>query len=186
MSPIERGRFFEREVLGCNPWLYESFASCHQIGFDDAVELVLSKQPNFWNPLHPPTEKGKALIESIGSNLRKELIGYLPWVSERVVSSTGLYIALGTAADYFYQTDAIVCCDLGEVAPIVTIDFKLHDNHKDFPRENHVVITEAHFSGITKSGKPRLEIIAGVIADHIIEQLKGLGWLSSGRQSRAS
>jgi 5-hydroxyisourate hydrolase-like protein (transthyretin family) len=187
MSPIERGRFFEEEVLGWNKWLCEPFASCHPLGFDDAVELVLSKQPDSWDPLNPTTLKGKHLLESIRKVIKEETEGrYLPWVSSRLSSSTGLYVALHTAADYYHQTDAIVCCDLGEVAPIVTIDFKLHDKHKDFPRENHVVITEAHFSGITKGGKPRLEIIAGVIADHLLEQLKDLGWLSSGRQSRAS
>lgn len=187
MSPIERGRFFEGEVLGWNQWLGEPFVSCRHLGFDEAVELVLSKQPDSWDPLNPTTFKGRYLLESIRKAIREETEGrYLPWVSSRLSSSTGLYVALHTAADYYHQTDAIVCCDVGEASPIVTVDLKLKDYGQELPRENHVIITPAHFNSRTLKGVLRLDIVAGVIADHLFEQLKDLGWLGSGRQSRAS
>lgn len=157
----------------------QSYRKSWFIDFEDAIEIVIYKQPNNWNPLSPPTVLGKKLLDSVRDSLETELTGRCSQAEARsIVRSTGLYVALGTAADFWHHTDAIIGCDLGHVLAIVTIDLKMSDEDPRDLRDNHVVLTRDHFYELAGNGKTRLENISGVIAEGIVEQLESRGIIS--------
>jgi hypothetical protein len=153
-----------------------------RMDFWEAIDQAMYKQPNHWDPLHPHTVMGADLLESVKAILKQDLTGYCSnWYQEFILSNTGLYVALGTSADIWHQTDAIICCDLGYTAPIVTIDLKVVDHGEGFLRENHVIITPDHFDEIDIRGRKRIHNVAGIIAESLIFQLQQLGAISAPR-----
>jgi len=171
------GRQFEVDVLGFSAvWS----GKIPYTDFQEAIEFAIRKQPDDWHPLRPPTMLGAMLLGAVRVALRRELsTRCLRGVGEHFVENTGLYVALGTPADFLHHTDAIICCDLGFVCLVVTIDLKMEDDGKDdFSRDNHVIITRAHFTEVATKGKLRLYNIAEVIAEQLVLQLEQLGVLT--------
>lgn len=167
------GREFEKLVLGASADWSNGFPSF--MGFEEAIELALFKQPNGWNPLHPTTIMGAKLLEVVRFELQN-LFPHDQMFGQVVSSATGLYTSVGTAADYWHSTDAIICCDLGhDAAPFVTVDLKARPDDGDLIREDHVVITNRHFSEIASNKKFRLVNISGVVADIIFAKLVQMG-----------
>ena len=165
------GRRFEFEVLGSDVvWNGE----IPYVDFQEAIGFVLRKQPDSWHPLRPPTKLGSELLCAVKSALNQEIDSRcLEGVKEYLVENTGLYVALGTPADFLHQTDAVICCDLGFVCLIVTIDLKVEDcGEDDLPRDNHVIITRRDFTEIASNGVLRLNNIAGVIVEQLVLQLE--------------
>jgi hypothetical protein len=164
-----KGRAFEFDVMGVHVFWDENTP---YLEFDDAIELAIFKQPIHWHPLYPTTALGRKLLNSVKTALYCDMAGqFPPWIVESVIRNTGLYVALGTPADFFHGIDAVICCDSESLKLIVTIDLKLKDNVEGDLRDNHVIVTKRHFSEIASNGKLRLDNIAGVIAEQLIRQL---------------
>lgn len=176
------GRDFEFEVLG----VYVAWEEIPPyVDFFGAIDLAVYKQPNNWDPLHPHTTLGNELLLSVRKSLMKEITPYCSQeIAEIIIANTGLYVALGTPADFWHQADAIICCDLLCISPFVTIDLKAGDDNEDedYLRENHVVVTKAHFTELASNGERRLDNIAGVIAEQILVQLQRMAVLAETTQ----
>lgn len=149
------------------------------VQFDEAVEMAIFKQPMDWDPLHPSYCFGALMLREVRSALQKALEGRCgEYLKVQIIKNTGLYSAINTAADYWHATDAIICCDLGHVAPIVTIDLKARPDDGQDIREDHIILTDRHFYQKASNHKLRFQNLAGVIADQLISKLEELGVLS--------
>jgi hypothetical protein len=151
----------------------------------EAIEQVIYKQPNDWNPINPhPASLSRDLLDSVKNALRFEAKGR--FAEDRVnliVENTGLYVAIETAADLFHNVDAVIYCDLGDPSPFVTLDYT---TKKDAPEEANggFVITEGHFSEIANNGMRRLDNTASAIAKRLLDQIECRVGLYSPRSLR--
>jgi hypothetical protein len=172
MTRSQLGRDFEEQVLGVRG--SSRINMNDKLPFWQAIELVQFKQPDDWSPLHPPTQMGAEFLNAIRDEMRAEINGSCPpELKEKIIKNTGLYRALGTPADFFYHTDCFILCDMGErKEALVTVDLKMTDHGEELVRTNHFILPRDFFFKKDHRGRKRIQNLAGVISEHLVNQLK--------------
>ena len=126
---MRRGRIFEKKLFGC-------FAHFTEIPeeqrFADAIIKVAMSQPADWDPLNPSIEWAHKTLENVRS--------FLP---SQVADGAGLYLALGTAVDWWFQTDIFFMLDLG----LATVDVTTSSISRKISETRHFVYYEGMHGG---------------------------------------
>ena len=166
-----KGRVFEYKVLGRHGTDRPRYLR-RKLDFQCAIQQVMGHQPHS-DPFSPSMRRGLFLVRSVRSALRLELqkLGISRFDQNEILGSVGLYDALNTEADFYWETDAIIACSYDGKIAFFTLDLKNWDDGREYQRQNHFLLTPEHFTGRDYFGNSRMKNVGGLIADSLISQL---------------
>jgi hypothetical protein len=166
------GRKFEYKVLGRSGT--NNRPERKTLSFEQAIRDVFEHQPPNTDPFEPLMKWGLILLKAVKRATREELMLLKLGMSknaDNLVKSVGLYDALGTEADFFFETDAVMACRHNGTVAFFTLDLTTYDDGREFPRENHSRLLPKHFTERDYRKNLRVKNVAAIIAENLVKQI---------------